>query len=108
LDIGAVMRLEEALNQVGHKFASEHKRRYACSHCGKTWVELVGLFSGNIEGQEDIYFRIGEETETCQHCRFNSKTCPACGSKDAYEINFPTNLQESPLSFNQIRIVSKT
>ncbi|XHH10105.1 MAG: hypothetical protein ACFCUE_05590 [Candidatus Bathyarchaeia archaeon] len=102
------MRLEEALNRVGHKFGNEHKKRYACAHCGKTWVELVGLFSGNIEGQEDIYLRLGEESENCQHCKFNSKTCPACGSKEAYEINFPSSLQDTPLSFNQIRIVSKT
>ncbi len=102
------MRLEEALDKVGHKFGSGLRKRYACSHCGKTWIELVGLFTGNIEGQEEVYFRIGEESETCQHCKFNNKTCPTCGSKDTYEINFPSNMQGSPLSFNQIRIVSKT
>jgi len=102
------MQLEEALNQVSNKFGKNLRKRYACPHCGKTWVELVGLFSGNIEGQEEVYFRLGEETEACQHCKFNSKTCPTCGCKDTYEINFPAITQESPLSFNQIRIVSKT
>lgn len=102
------MQLEEAVNQVSHKFGSNLRKRYACCHCGKTWVELVGLFSGNIEGHEEVYFRLGEESEACKHCKYNSKTCPACGSKDTYEINFPSNMQEAPLSFNQIRVVSKT
>ncbi|MGD6933975.1 MAG: hypothetical protein ACQCN5_07210 [Candidatus Bathyarchaeia archaeon] len=102
------MRLEEVLSQVGHKIGDNLRKRYACSHCGKTWVELVGLYASNIEGQEDIYFRLGQESENCQHCKFNTKVCPACGSKDTYEISFPSNMQETPLSFNQIRIVSKT
>ena len=47
------MRLEKALDQVENKFESGLKKRFACSHCGKTWVEIVGLFAGNIDGQED-------------------------------------------------------
>ncbi len=102
------MRLEEAMAQAEQKFDSGLKKRYACAHCGKTWVEIVGLFSSSTEGQDDVYFRLGDETEACQNCKFRARTCPACGSKDAYEINFPSTAQESPLSFNRIRIVSKT
>ena len=53
------MRLEKAFDQVEHKFESGLKKRFACSHCGKTWVEIVGLFAGNIEGQDDVYFQVG-------------------------------------------------
>jgi hypothetical protein len=102
------MQMEEALNQFEHKFEGSPKKRFACSHCGKTWVEIVGVFSLNTGSQEDVYFRLGDESETCQNCAFRVRTCPACGSKDAYEINLPSAAQEEPLSFNRIRIVSKT
>jgi len=100
------LELMKALDQVGNKFKQGLKKRFACSHCGKTWVELVGLFAGNIDGQADTYFQIGQESEACQNCKFGARTCPACGSKDAYEINFPSeNDQNSPVSFDRIRIV---
>jgi transcription elongation factor Elf1 len=103
------MRLEKALEQVEHNIEDGLKKRFACSHCGKTWVEIVGLFAINSEGQEDLYFHAGNESEVCQNCKFNLRSCPACGSKDAYEINFASNnAQDSPLSFDHIRIVSKT
>jgi hypothetical protein len=106
---GLHMRLEKALEQVEHKFERGLKKRFACSHCGKTWVEIVGLFTVNTEGQEDTCLQIGKESEACQNCKFNIRSCPACGSKDAYEINFPSKTtQDSPLSFDRIRIVSKT
>jgi len=102
------MRLEEALNKVERKVESGLKKRFACSHCGKTWVEIVGLFSGNIDRKENVYFQLGTESEACQNCKFRVRTCPTCGSKDAYEINFPSNTHDTPLSFDRIRIVSKT
>ncbi len=102
------MQFEEVLSQVEQKFESGLKKRFACSHCGKIWVEIVGLFSLNKEGQEDVYFRLGDESETCQNCKNRVRTCPACGSTDAYEISLPSAAQEAPLSFNRIRIVSKT
>ncbi len=104
------MRLEEAINQVEHNLEGALKKRFACSHCGKTWVEIVGVFASNIDGQEDTYLHVGEESEVCQNCKYNIRSCPACGSKDAYEINFPLDIaQNAPLSFDRIRIVrSKT
>jgi transcription elongation factor Elf1 len=102
------MRLEEAINQVEQKLDSNLKKRFACAHCGKTWAEIVGFFSFDVENQEEVYFRLGDQPEVCQNCKFGVRTCPACGSSDAYEINFPPVPQESPLSFNRIRIVSKT
>jgi hypothetical protein len=102
------LRLEKALERVEHNFGGNLKKRFACSHCGKTWVEIVGSFAVNTEGQDELYFYAGLESEFCQNCKFNRRSCPACGSKDAYEVNFsPDNAQVSPLSFD-IRIVSKT
>jgi len=103
------MRLENILEQFKCNIEEEHKKRFACAHCGKTWVEIVGLFAGNLEGQEDVYFRVGQDFEICRNCKFSVRSCPACGSSDAYEISFPSNVHpDSPLSFNRIRIVSKT
>ena len=102
------MRLEKAFEKVEQKIEGGLKKRFACSHCGKTWVEIVGLFAGKLD-EEDIYFQVGTESEPCQNCKFKVKSCPACGSNEAYEINFPAdNAHESPLSFDRIRIVSKT
>ncbi len=99
----------EKVFEIKQNFESGLKKRFACSHCGKTWIELVGLFAGNKVGQDDVYFQAGTESEVCQHCKFRVRTCPACGSKDAYEINFSSkDAQTSPLSFDRIRIVSKT
>ncbi len=102
------MRLEEALKQVENKFKNDLKKRFACSNCGNTWVEIVGFFTADAEGEEDVYFRLGDESENCRICKNRARTCPACGSKDAYEINFPSTTQEVPLSFNRIRVVGKT
>jgi hypothetical protein len=103
------MRLENVISQVEHNLESGLKKRFACSHCGKTWVEIVGVFAGNIDGQEDMYFHVGGESEVCQNCKFNIRSCPECGSKDAYEVNFPlNNTQNKPLGFDRIRIISKT
>ncbi len=103
------MQLEEALSQVERKFESGLKKRFACSHCGKTWVEIVGIFVGNLYGKEDTYLQIGQESDVCQGCKFRIRSCPSCGSKDAYEINFPSDApRDSPLSFDVIRIVSNS
>ncbi len=103
------MRLKQTLEGVEQKFESGLKKRFACSHCGKTWVEIVGLFAGSAEGHDDVYFQVGTESEVCQNCKFKLRSCPDCGSKDAYEINFTSNnTQDSPLSFDRIRMVSKT
>ncbi len=98
--------MEEALSQIEQKIESGLKKRFACSHCGKTWVEIVGIFPININNQEGVYFRLGDESEFCQNCKNRVRTCPSCGSKDAYEISFLSTAQESPLSFNQIRTIS--
>ncbi len=101
------MYLERVFNQIEHNLERVFKKRFACSHCGKTWVEIVGLFAGNIEGKEELYFQTGLESEACNNCRFRVRSCPACGSKDAYEINFTSdNAQVSPVSFDSIRVVS--
>ncbi len=103
------MQSEKGLEQVERYFEGGLKKRFACAHCGKTWVEIVGVFAVNALGHEDMYFQLGGESEICQGCKFRIKSCPACGSKDAYEINFPSNNPEnSPLSFDSIRIVNNS
>lgn len=107
--MGLLLRLEKAFDQVERNFERGLKKKFACSHCGKTWAEIVGLFAGNIDGQEDMYFHIGQESEVCQNCKFRIRSCPTCGSNDAYEINFlSNNAQDSPLSFDSIRMVNNT
>jgi hypothetical protein len=103
------MRLKEALEKVEHYSQSGLKKRFACSHCGKTWVEIVGVFVGKIEGEDDFSLRAGTESEVCQTCRFRTRSCPECGSKDAYEINFSSaETKDAPFSFSGIRVVSNT
>jgi transposase-like protein len=100
------MRSEKVFEQV-EKLEHSVKKRFACSHCGKTWVEVIGIFTGAIEGKDDVYLQFGQESEACQNCKHRIRSCPACGSKDAYEIAFSSDsLQDSPLSFDSIRIVS--
>lgn len=101
--------MDKAFSQIEHNIEKSIKKRFACSHCGKTWVEIVGVFAGNIDGQEVTYFQMGQESEECQNCKFRVRSCPACSSKDVYEISFPSNsTQNSPLSFDSIRIVSNS
>lgn len=100
------MRAEKVFEQV-EKLEHGIKKRFACSHCGKTWVEIIGIFAGNVEGKDDLYLQFGQESEACQNCKHHLRSCPACGSKDAYEIAFSSdNPHNAPLSFDRIRIVS--
>ncbi|MCW3999113.1 MAG: hypothetical protein NWE93_02610 [Candidatus Bathyarchaeota archaeon] len=102
------MQMGKMLEDIEQNLESNLKKRFACSHCGKTWVEIVGLFAGTIDGQDDLFFQIGKESEVCKNCKFNLRTCPTCGSKDTYEINFPpAQSTTSPQSFDRIRIISK-
>jgi transposase-like protein len=64
------------------------KRRYACSHCGKTWIELTGLFVVRRKGVEEVYLRLGVEVDNCQMCKFQPVECPECSSKSVYETDF--------------------
>ena len=101
------MQLEKAISQIENTLEGCLKKRFACSHCGMTWVEIVGVFAGRVDGQEDVYLHVGEESEACQNCKLRIRSCPVCGSKDAYEVNFPLKeTQNTPLSFDRIRIVS--
>lgn len=82
------------------------KKRFACANCGSTWIESVGLVVWHTDGNEDIYLRIGMESENCQTCKFRSRECQECGSKDVYEIRFSEEgPEEVPLSFKEIKRV---
>jgi len=84
------------------------KKRFACAHCGNTWIELVGLVVWHKDGNKDVCLRIGMESENCQTCRFRSRECQKCGSKDVYEIRFLEEIpEEAPLSFKYIKKVSR-
>lgn len=85
------------------------KKRFACAHCGSTWIELVGSIVGQEEGSEDLYLRIGMESENCQMCRFRLLECQECGSKDVYEIRFADEIPEGvSFSFRDIKKVSRS
>jgi len=104
------MKLKEALQEIENRDSTEEltKKRFACAHCGKTWVELVGLVIGRKDGKEDLCLRIGMESENCQTCRMQARECQECGSKDVYEIRFAEEVSEEvPLSFKGIRTVSR-
>ncbi|MFX1355192.1 MAG: hypothetical protein ACFFGP_14650 [Promethearchaeota archaeon] len=64
------------------------KRKYACAHCGKTWIELAGLFVVQRKGGEEVYLRLGVEADNCQTCKFQPVECPECSSKRVYETGF--------------------
>lgn len=104
------MKLGEILQEIESRNSTEEltKKRFACAHCGTTWIELVGLVVGHKDGNENLCLRIGIESENCQTCRFRFRECQECGSKDVYEINFSKEVfAEVPLSFKSIKKVRR-
>ena len=104
------MKLKEILQEMESRNSTEGltKKRFACAHCGTTWIELVGLVVGHKDGNEDLCLQIGMESESCQHCRFRFRECHECGSKDVYEISFPKEVfADIPLSFKSIKKVRR-
>ncbi len=84
------------------------EKRFTCAQCGRTWIELVGLIVGQKEGHDDYCLRVGMESENCQICRYRSLECPACSSKDVYEITFANETSEkTSFNFKDLKIVSK-
>jgi transposase-like protein len=108
--VGYGLEMIDVVNEIkGRKNSGQlNKRRVVCAHCGKTWIELVGVIVSKKDGVEDIYLRVGTESENCQVCRFRTLECPKCGSKDVFEIKFAEEIpDEVPLSFRDIKKVSR-
>ncbi len=83
------------------------KKRFTCIHCGKTWIEFVGVIVGRKEGSEDLYLRVGAESENCFACRWRALKCENCSTNDVYEVAFPKkNHEEVALSFKAIKKVA--
>ena len=83
------------------------KKRFTCIHCGKTWIEFVGVVVGHREGFEDMYLHIGTESENCFACRWRALKCENCNSNDVYEVTFPKEIhQGTSLSFKSIKKVA--
>jgi len=104
------MKIKDILREIENRNATEEmtKKRFACAHCGNTWIEPVGLVVGHKAGNEDLCLRIGVESENCQTCRFRPRECHECGSQDVYEIRFSEDVSEEvPLSFKTIKTVSR-
>jgi L-cystine uptake protein TcyP (sodium:dicarboxylate symporter family) len=81
-------------------------KRVTCIHCGKTWIEFVGVVVAQKEGFEDVYLHIGTESENCFSCRWRALKCENCNAKDVYEVTFPKKIhEETPLCFKNIRKV---
>lgn len=65
------------------------RRRFACAHCGSTWIELIGSIVAHEDGgREDLLLKAGMVSEVCQTCRLQARECQKCGSKDVYEVRF--------------------
>jgi hypothetical protein len=103
------MKLEEVFQELKNMDSIEKLslKRFACANCGATWVELVGVVVGRRSGREDLYLRIGQESEACQLCRMKTRTCQGCGSRDIYELRFEKAIKEGQLNFKGIRTVSR-
>jgi hypothetical protein len=83
------------------------KKRVTCVHCGKTWIEFVGVVVAQKEGFEDMYLRIGTESENCFACRWRALKCENCNTNDVYEVTFPKKIhEETPLCFKSIKKVA--
>ena len=104
------MEIEEIIEEIRGRKNAGHlsRKRLACAHCGNSWIELVGLIVGHKERSEDLYLRIGMESENCQTCRYRPLECQECGSKEVYEIIFAEEIsEEPPLSFKDIKKVTR-
>ena len=102
LEIAEVIREIEKRKKTGELI----KKRFTCIHCGKTWVEFVGVVVAQKEGLEDMYLHIGTESENCFACRWRAIKCENCNSNDVYEITFPKEIQAMSLSFKGIKKVA--
>lgn len=103
LDITDVIKEIENRKKTGELI----KKRVTCIHCGKTWIEFVGLIVGHKEGFEDLCLRIGTESEKCFACRWRALKCEECNSNDVYEVTFPKEIhEETSLSFKTIKKVT--
>jgi hypothetical protein len=89
------------------KTGTLRKKRVTCIHCGRTWIEFVGVIIGHQEGLEDLCLRIGIESENCFGCRWRALKCEKCNTNDVYEVAFPKEIHEEiSLSFKSIKKVA--
>lgn len=103
MEIAEVIREIDNRNKTGKLV----KKRVTCIHCGKTWIEIVGLIVGHKEGSEDLCLRIGMESENCFACRWRPLKCEKCNTNDVYEISFLNEIPgETSLSFKSIKKVA--
>ena len=104
------MEIVEIIKEIEREMKSGKlsEKRFTCAHCGETWIEMVGLIIGHREGEEDYCLHVGLESENCQICRHRPLECPACNSRDVYEVAFtrktPGNF--SP-NFKALKIITK-
>ena len=103
------MELTEVIKEIEkrEKTGTLRKKRVTCIHCGKTWIEFVGVVVAQKEGFEDMYLRIGTESENCFACRWRVVKCENCNTNDVYEVAFPNKIhEEMSLCFKSIKKVA--
>ncbi|PVX25673.1 MAG: hypothetical protein CW691_03845 [Candidatus Bathyarchaeum sp.] len=103
------MEITEVIKEIKNRKKTGNliKKRFTCIHCGKTWIEFVGVIVGRKDGCEDMCLRIGMESENCFACRWRSLKCENCNTDDVYEITFPKDIpEETALSFKSIKKVA--
>ncbi|MCW4034280.1 MAG: hypothetical protein NWF03_02835 [Candidatus Bathyarchaeota archaeon] len=103
------MKITEVMAEIENRKKTGEliKKRFTCIHCGKTWIEYVGVIVGHKEGFEDLYLRVGTESENCFACRWRSLKCETCNTNDVYEVTISKkNHEGTSLSFKSIKKVA--
>ena len=107
--LGLPLEITEIISEIKkRKITGELiKKRFTCIHCGKTWIEFVGVVVAQKEGAEDLCLHIGTESENCFACRWRFLKCEKCDTNDVYELTLPKKIyEEIPLSYKSIRKVA--
>ena len=105
---GCLLEITDVMKEIvtRKKTGELRKKRVTCIHCGKTWIEFVGVIVAQKEGFEDMYLHIGTESEHCFACRWREMKCENCNTNDVYEVTFSKKIhEETPLSFKSIKKV---
>jgi len=101
------MKSKKALQEINGRDLTDEltRKRFVCAHCGSTWIEPIeSIVAHEDGGREDLFLRIGRESEICQMCWLQprdcqmcwlqARECQKCGSKDVYEVRFAEQVSE--------------
>jgi len=107
--VGILLEITDVIKEIEKRKKTGEliKKRVTCIHCGKTWIEYVGVIVAHKEGLEDLCLRIGMESENCFACKWRPLKCNKCNTNDVYEVDFPNeNHETTSLTFKSIKKVA--